>query len=85
MLTNYFYLLKIQLHFFLTWLLVISYLHGGYFLWVEAITHQHAERVSHSPQHSYSLRVRHSQQAVVVHLQDAHADLQSAIPCCCTD
>lgn len=64
---------------------MISYLHGGHLLWVEAITHQHAERVSHSPQHSYSLCVRHSQQAVVVHLQDTHAHLQAAISCCCTD
>lgn len=64
--------------------MAVSYLSRSDLLWVEAITHEHAERVSHSPQHSYSLCVRHSQQAVVVHLQDPHAHLQTAISCCCT-
>lgn len=65
-------------------LLAISYLYRSDLLWVEAITHKHAERVSHSPQHSYSLCVRHSQQAVVIHLEDPHAHEQTAISCCCT-
>lgn len=62
----------------------MSHLHGSHFPWVEAVTHQHAQRVSYSAQHSHCLRVRHAQQAVVVHLQDSHANLQPAVSCCGT-
>lgn len=61
-----------------------SYLHSSHFLWVKAITHQHAQGVSYSTEDSHCLRMRHPQQAVVVHLQDTHANLQPSVSRCGT-
>jgi len=64
-------------------LFLVSHLHGSHFVWVEAIAHEHDQRVSDSSKDSHGLCVRHPQQAVVVHLQDAHANLQPAVSGCC--
>lgn len=56
------------------------YLYGGSVAWVEAVTHQHEQGVSHGAEHAHGLRVGHAQQAVVTHLQDPHAHKQTAIP-----
>lgn len=60
-----------------------SHLHCSHFARVKAITNQHDQRVPDSTEHSHRLRVRHPQQAVVVHLENSHANLQSPVPCRC--
>ena len=57
-----------------------AHLYGGSVAGVEAVAHQHEQGVSHGTEHPHSLRVGHPQQAVVAHLQDAHAHLQTAVP-----
>lgn len=60
------------------------YLYGGSVAWVEAVTHQHEQGVSHGAEHAHGLRVGHAQQAVVAHLQDPHAHQQTAVSGRCT-
>lgn len=58
------------------------HLDGSCSLGVKAVAHQHEERVAHAAEDLHGFRVRHSQQALVIHLQDPHPHLQAAVPGC---
>lgn len=63
---------------------VITYLHACDVSGVEAITHQHNQGISGATQDSDCLRMSHTKETVIAHLQDSHTHFQAAISCCGT-
>lgn len=60
------------------------YLHACDVSGVKAITHQHDQGISCGTQDPDCLRVSHTKETVIAHLQDSHTHLQAAISCCST-